>query len=131
MANIIVSVPHSGTRSLARHLKKDHHTHFKPRGTTLYKDHHVIVPLRWPLDVAVSWSRRGRSLNTLLATYETMFRFMECADNWEVFRVEDLDERIGHKLGWGGGQSATDFVSAVRDQVLLPRTVFFSEFYSW
>lgn len=58
---MIISVPHSGTRSLRDHLGEDGYWHWGQNDIEIERHvGHVDVPLRDPFDVAVSWEARYR-----------------------------------------------------------------------
>lgn len=103
--DIIVSVPHSGTRFLKERLSIAHHCHTHTNWRKLYEEiqgKHIIVPLRRPDEVWRSWCRRRDPdsvlmwvgaffqgwciLHTLDQMYELDFI---CIDKQEDLRISD------------------------------------------
>jgi hypothetical protein len=70
---LVLSVEHSGTRFVKNHLLRGHersYYHLRPHyqdflRTVVEKYQFVFVPLRHPLEIARSWSKRGMSLEML------------------------------------------------------------------
>lgn len=95
MAEIVVSVPHSGTRALCAHLGiyaleqgLGHSGHGQwwhfgnPAHWRMLMERpevFVHIPIRNPLDVAASWARRGKQLSHMLRHFEQMMRFLDGA----------------------------------------------------
>lgn len=112
ISNVVISVPHSGTRTLQQYLETERglgpvkHYHFnlhpvdiatflQRRGVTGY------VPLRNPFDIADSWRRRyptDRSQSPALLN-EALIMMIEYvdkySDNIELVKMEDLPVLAG------------------------------------
>lgn len=82
MIEVVCSVPHSGTRSLVKHLGLEQNS---PRGRWLHFGYdpdrpvirsgayHLHIPVRDPHQVASSHARRGKNLDALVRAYHDMF----------------------------------------------------------
>lgn len=105
---VVISVPHSGSRSLLRHL---HNTYEGPERETgpwhIYHfgqhdediecfEGHADIPVRDPAAVMASWLKRGKSLRDL---FEAMERMAAYRKPHTVHRTEDLPLVIGHVPG--------------------------------
>lgn len=100
---IVASVPHSGSRSLLKHLGEpfvspDKLWHFG------YHDHliktHVgalHIPLRHPVDIAVSWMNRNKEIAEMVRCMGVMVDYVHplCV----AYKTEDLDHKVGHRPG--------------------------------
>ena len=130
MIERVVSVAHSGTRTLAAHLTsaglavENGFWHFN-RAYTLEHDYIGHIPVRDPLEVARSWSGRGAALDVLLESYGRMFEFIE---RWpfQVYAMHQLPRLAGV------GESKphppdSAFIRTVRDVVFKPYRDFFDE----
>lgn len=98
--NYVLSIPHSGTRNLRKQLGGVQLHFFEPRAhlARLVADH-IDIPVRYPTDVAVSWTARydwndGRSIppfgNTdmMVQCYSNMFWWLD--GGWER-KEDDID----------------------------------------
>ena len=137
-AHVVVSVPHSGTRSLVKHLHHFPHNHYpydaKYRPAAHYRIH---TPMRDPLAVAESWARRGKALSQLLLRYRYMFEYLtyvECidADAPTFYRMEDIARLAGTDdadVSRGVTLPAVaEYQHAVLDHVVEPHRDFFASF---
>ena len=141
----MVSVPHSGTRTLlaitginARDqglegagtwwhfgANDDLLRHYKP---------YAHIPIRHPLDVARSWASRLKpsgALDRMLMQYRSMFEYLK--DHEATFyRMEDLPRIDGtheHDNVPEDLERIQRFQDAVREQVIEPHREFFAQFY--
>lgn len=78
----VVSVHHSGTRSLVKHLGLQTHQHFVDYDRelgTYYADRGdlVHIPVRHPMAVAASWARKDKPVERLIGQFRSMFAFLE------------------------------------------------------
>jgi hypothetical protein len=98
---VVASVPHSGSRSLLRHLgetsiSSDNLWHFG------YHDHLIEpyegllhIPLRNPKDILLSWHGRGKNLLECLRCMAKMVEYANPQTVWH--RTEDLPEKVGSR----------------------------------
>jgi hypothetical protein len=102
---VVVSVPHSGTRTLLRHLQNTyegperetgpwHIYHFGQHDEDIAAyEGHADIPLRRPVDVMISWLNREKDLGELFEAMERMAAYRGPATfHW----VETLPIRLGH-----------------------------------
>ena len=132
---VVVSVWHSGTRTLREHLGFDRHQHFvhfhlKP----YYSEPHLAhVPIRHPMQVAESWARRGKPAGKLLEQYEAMFEFLAIGGQ-TLHRVEDLPRLAGTDdldVVRAGRPALVDiYQRAVAEQVVRAHEPFFVAYYA-
>lgn len=135
LREIVVSVPHSGTRTLQQHLGLDHYEHLYSNRKDLLnvKDFIGHVPVRHPMDVATSWACRnanGHELNKLLDSYGMMFRYIE-AQAHELHKIEDIPIVVGN-MGLRPSDHidrVLEFQHAVDESVVIPHSEFFSRMY--
>lgn len=100
--NAVISVPHSGSRSLKDHLNLKHMWHFNHHWDTVQTFFeegigHAHVPLRDFEDLYASWRRR---YGTTKGLPETLDRMYECFDKYPdritTYNIEDIPVHIGH-----------------------------------
>jgi hypothetical protein len=85
---LVLSVEHSGTRFVKNHLLRGHersYYHLRPHyqdflRTVVEKYQFVFVPLRHPLEIARSWSKRGMSLEMLAERFDCLSEFFDSYD---------------------------------------------------
>lgn len=101
---MIISVPHSGTRSLCYHLNNEQWTytywHFGQNKADVDQFCGVAdIPIRNPIDVAISWDSRYRdndgvhSIDYMIWNFELMFQFIRGACSRysvNLHKIEDL-----------------------------------------
>lgn len=137
LGHCVVSVWHSGTRTLVKHLKNIRsHQHFLHYDAQLkmYSGHGdlVHVPVRYPYDVAESWARRGKPLDKLIGQYDSMFRFIgnEAAT---LHKVEDIPRLAGlddHDVVRDVNlASIHEYKDMIHDTIVVPHLSFFRDFY--
>ena len=148
----MVSVPHSGTRTLLEHtglyppLAKDRTNDMwtrRPRWLHFGVPHHrdimtrhkpfAHIPIRHPRAVCQSWARRyseGNPVGKLIKAYDSMFTYLETHDA-KFYRVEDLPRLAGTEDVPGKQYIGdTDFFYAeIMQAVIEPHRAFFAEFY--
>lgn len=129
---IVVSVPHSGTRTLCQELRLSPHYHFGRAGGRRYLDYAGVmnIPIRNPLSVARSWANRGKRLDDLLDRFVSMFVVIEQKDP-VLHRMEDRQGRIGHAMMVTGAKKIAEFQDAVMAEVVEPRIDFWERFYAF
>lgn len=142
---VVVSVPHSGTRTLVKHLGiraeeqglsgQGSHWHFNRTVYSLLKLNIVAhIPIRHPLDVARSWANRnitGDAKAAMLDAYDWMLRFIERSpERCRFHRMEDIAVLAGAGE-WSDPNAARVevFQDAVRERVIGPHRAFFECFY--
>jgi len=98
--NMVISVPHSGTRSLCRYLdpKTGHsfsYWHFGQNDPDIdIFEGHTHIPIRHPVDIAISWDARyateeTKSAEDMLTRLERMLAFIK-SHRVTLYRIEDL-----------------------------------------
>lgn len=107
---VVISVPHSGSRSLLRHLQllrigpeegPEHIYHFGEHDEDIASYAGAVhIPLRNPVDVMLSWMSRNKPLRGLFAAMERMAEYDN--PNVTLHRAEELPIRMGG--GTGAGQ---------------------------
>lgn len=134
----VVSVPHSGTRTLVAHLGASTHQHFYPL-TGAYNGSNVRhgmihIPIRHPMSVAESWARRGKSLDNLIERYIGMFRYLSDGPA-QIYRIESLPRLRGTN---DSGVRRNKFLpeiaayqQAVIGAIVEPYRPFFAAHYPW
>lgn len=110
----VLSVQHSGSRSLMQHLGIDVLAHFNWKTCARYAQQPDIarVPVRHPYQVATSWARRGKHVEALIEQYLLMMVFM-CTQE-----VRCIDMRTVPVLAGAG-----DEISGKADPDLLARYI--------
>lgn len=112
---MIVSVPHSGTRTLCEHIGESAHLHFGMNDAEIERfEGHIDIPVRDPFDVSVSWLARYPSedykdqayVNDLL---DRMIAYSERPD-LTYWKIEDLPRLKGRSPGDKIGQARAEFV---------------------
>lgn len=139
----MVSVPHSGTRTLlsitginAREqglVGAGTWWHFGAHELLLEKyEPWAHIPIRHPLNVAESWASRrktGDVINAMLNHYRCMFRYLETHDA-TFYRMEDYPRIAGTGEHERGAQfRIRQFQDAVMEHVIEPHREFFKLFY--
>ena len=138
MKDIVVSVPHTGTRSLKDYLQIGHYEHFAPgRVDLLALDFHGHVPIRNPMHTTASWASRekpGDVLARMVGVYAFFFDWLQKRpeSHYSLYRMEDLPVTRGagdHAPGDHSERIAT-FQEVARAMVIAPHIDFWSRFYS-
>lgn len=130
----IVSVPHSGTRSLVAWLGHRTHYHFRGSEAMLKRCRIVHIPIRHPLDVAESWASRnktGNVLGAMLESYRIMFEFLQSRHSAaRLYRMESLPQVSGMgERCRNSAPKARAFRREVLEHVVHPNIDFFRRFY--
>lgn len=126
---IVVSVPHSGTRTLCAYLGLDTHQHFHHKRIPSDVADVVHVPVRHPLKVAESWARRGKAIHELIQRYAGMLEFIARADP-VLHRIEDLPRLAGLADIKAGCDAVPAYQYRVMRLVVEPNRAFFDKFYA-
>ena len=126
----VVSVPHSGTRTLVEHLNAYTKYHFHNSVVISPRDE-IHIPIRHPMSVARSWAERGKAFSGLLEAYRAMFRYMEGDDaTYTLHPVEGLSGRVGASDSRPTtGFSVERWQEELRERVVRPHEDFFKQFY--
>lgn len=127
----IISVPHSGTRTLKQFLGFEQHFHFRDHKVLRQTDL-VHIPIRNPWDVAETWAcrtRAGGDPRHLVTSYEGMFRFLDSDCPRKLYRIEDFERVEGLGERDLPPDRVDEFQGHMRERVLEPHFDFFSEFY--
>jgi hypothetical protein len=144
VTNIVMSVPHSGTRSLVETgidgqkygLEKWWHFHVHEDRLERRMRHghglHLHIPVRDPLDVASAWLIRKKKLPGLLRCYASMFRCLERDDiAMTLHTTSALPFHIGATDKERGRPPIAAYTrkwhDAIREAVLEPHQAFFEE----
>lgn len=138
MQQIVLSVPHTGTQTLCKVLKCDTHQHFHLKTLPVPLADVVHIPIRNPMEVAISWANRHtfqqeRSKDELLQCYYQMFDYIERAKRAEALqdtqlhKIEDYDVREGH-VEPQGHPDILEFQAYIRQFVVQPHSAFFKDF---
>ena len=137
--DVVVSVPHSGTRTLVKHLGIGHNS---PRGRWMHfgydpdepriksGKYHLHIPIRHPLEVTKSWARRDKNINRLVEAYESMFSHLDQAHTFH--KMEDLPKLDGYTdhPGQETPQWRLDkYEGVILVNVVAPNLEFFQQFY--
>ena len=114
---LILSVKHSGTRTLKNFALKNHESRYehieeRPAGypasiAPSYAG--VLVPMRHPLDLAISWVKRGYNFEELLVGLERLATVINDLDPCFIpidqinkdFMVLEANERLGLDMPTG------------------------------
>jgi hypothetical protein len=128
--SMVVSVPHSGTRTLVQQLGLPTHQHFGNNEAKFTTHAEVIhIPIRNPLDVAKSWALRNKGINNLLGAYEHMFDFIS-GHSPVLHKVELLPRLAGTEDNLSATpQAVDDYQRIVTDVVIKKHQEFFDQFY--
>lgn len=103
--SMVISVPHSGTRTLKDLLCYPHdkkHWHFN----SIYAEDirafagHAHIPIRNPIDVAISWDTRyvneyGGTIADMLKAFDEMLEFIDRYHRHTLYRMEEFKTRLG------------------------------------
>jgi len=140
---LIISVPHSGTRSLRKHLAQKWDLSWEPedphfsRRVTFWHfgmndpdidewDGEVHVPLRDPIKVALSWESRyqneaGHTTDDMLRAFNKMIQWTQGRDVtfWHT-------SKLPHKVGAGPEHPARNDRA---EMLVIPRIVALREWY--
>lgn len=91
----------------------------------------MLIPVRHPLDVAASWSRRGKPIEKLVRSYDSMFNHL----GWPhtLYRIEDIpvldggddSDRMKSEAQW----RINDYQAAIVERVVTPNLQFFTDLY--
>lgn len=131
----VISVPHSGTRTLRAWLGHRTHYHFRGSEAMLKRCRIVHIPIRHPLDVAESWACRnktGNVLGAMLESYRIMFDFLNAKRMAEarLYRMESLPQLAGMgERSRDSARKARAFQGEAWEHVVLPNIEFFRRFY--
>lgn len=147
----MVSVPHSGTRTLLEHTglfpppasersdgwsRRARWLHFGvPMHAKMLRTYDPLahIPLRHPKSVCASWCRRyvdGNPVAKLIKAYNAMFKYLETHEA-KLYRVEDLPKLDGMD-DWPERQDLqhlTEFYAAITEKVVEPHRAFFKKYY--
>ena len=106
----IISVPHSGSRSLIKHVNGGEYRvgrlyHFGDHDSYIKEwDGKVAIPLRNPIDTVTSWRVRNRPLKDLARRYHLLLDYVNLhvkeigkGKRIRLYKVEDLPYRVGEK----------------------------------
>ena len=93
-AEAVISVPHSGTRSLCLHLFGGYdsypYVHFGEADLSQFSGV-AHIPIRNPVDIAVSWESRGRrDTDDLLCRLQGMVDFAQDYGRAVLHRIEEI-----------------------------------------
>jgi hypothetical protein len=139
MTKIVMSVPHSGTRSLVEFTgitgaaQAWWHFGFHDQELDTRTPIHLHIPIRDPMAVAASWARRAKHIEGLINAYQAMMAVITDAPDhitYTLYRMENLALRLGD--GDGGARHPNDarpYQAAVQAQVVEPHASFFGELY--
>lgn len=133
---IVVSVPHSATRTLRDWLRLSRHYHFGNVDQAVrehYAGHDSLVniPIRNPMDVARSWAIRRKGIDQLVSRYNAMFQYL-AQHNPTIWQVESLPKLAGlddKNREKGKPEDIPEYQDAVMSRVVLPHGEFFYERY--
>jgi hypothetical protein len=98
----IISVPHSGTRSLQKFLGLTAYWHWGLHDQDIYQHSELIhVPIRDPLKVLMSWARRypnekEKTGASVLALLDKQIEYTKGRKDTHFYVVEDLPFHIGN-----------------------------------
>lgn len=96
MSDMVISVPHSGTRSLRDHLGLDGYWHFRQNQPDIdVFTGTAHIPLRDPFDIAMSWeSRYGdeawKGPEDMLECFNLMLNYVAGHPGTKLYRVDKL-----------------------------------------
>lgn len=140
MIDVVVSVPHSGTRTLVEYLGLGKNS---PRGRWMHfgydpdepriksGKYHLHIPIRDPIDVTRSWARRNKNVDALVDAYLSMFDHMQTQEH-TIHRMEVLPKLDGHDEypdqaapAWRMAQ----YQDTVMEDVIIPNQAFFEKYY--
>ena len=147
----MVSVPHSGTRTLLEHTglhpcpasersdewsRRPRWLHFGvPYHTKMLRrfDPVAHIPVRHPRSVCASWCRRydeGNPVGKLVNAYNHMFKYLETHEA-KLYRVEDLPKLAGTDDVPGNQYfgNLEEFYGAITARVVEPNRAFFEKYY--
>jgi len=137
--HVVVSVPHNGTRTLVealdmrasdQGLPAGRYWHFGQSNALLRAHHvHAHIPIRNPLDVAASWARRGKPVESMVSAYNDMFTYLDTHDEVTFHRIEDYEPTEGLNESKDGPTISTEHRQAVMSEVVDPHREFFERFY--
>jgi hypothetical protein len=141
---VIVSVPHSGTRSLVKMLELNepgpplqhfgqHDGHMSRLGEL-----HLHIPIRDPMLVCYSWCRRRHHEDQMVRSYMSMFEFLALPEEVcprTLYRMENFKPLEGcdeekHRFPPSLAVQAR-WRSLLWNQVVLPHLDFFLPFYPY
>lgn len=130
----VISVHHSGTRTLVRHLGIDTHQHFIDSDAEIRayypgRGDLVHIPIRHPMSVASSWARKEKPVERLIGQYRSMFEYLD-REAPTLHRMEDLPRLAGAD---DPGERDPDrewiYWERVACEVVVPHYEFFRGFY--
>lgn len=93
---MIISVPHSGTRSLREYLGQEGYWHFGQNDPDIKVfEGHADIPIRNPIDVAISWDARyptvgTKTIENMIRRFDFMLSFIYAHKDLKLWKVEDL-----------------------------------------
>lgn len=139
MRECVCSVPHSGTRTLVKHLGLERSS---PRGRWLHFDFdeglirqhrpHLHIPVRHPMSVAASWARRGKNVDKLVRAYLSMFAHLTRPHTLhkmeDITPLDGLDDR--DRMTHDSMALIGEAQRQVQEQVVLDNYQFFLRFYN-
>lgn len=92
---MIISVPHSGTRSLREHLARYGYWHFGQNDADIANyDGRADIPIRNPVDIAVSWEARyqdngDKTADNLIWRLDAMLNYIDSHDV-KIWNIEEI-----------------------------------------
>lgn len=146
LPQIVISVPHSATRSLCDYLGiyaveqglggDGQWWHFGKDRFARHidvREHFAHIPVRHPMDVAGSWASRAKTgdvMGDMLRRYDAMFEYLE-RKNAKLYRVEDIPRTRGMDEQAEGNHDSriARFQEALTKRVVEPNRAFFTPFY--
>lgn len=131
----VLSVHHSGTRTLVKHLGIDTHQHFVESDAEIRayypgRGDLVHIPIRHPMAVAASWARKDKPVDRLIGQYDSMFEYLG-QESPVLHRVEDLPRLAGtDDPGDRDAERERIYRQRVAEDVVQPHIEFFLQFYT-
>lgn len=126
---MIVSVPHSGTRTLLKVLKN--HPWLTPNRYYHFIDHAaqirtydgpVDIPLRNPVDILLAWQARGKDPKKALTYIDQMIDYVTNHNpQARLHKIEDFQERLGHVEKRQNGKRDRKYCEKLVQEWLTPR----------
>ena len=143
---MIISVPHTGTRSLRDYLELDGYWHFGQSDSKIEEyDGPVHFPVRDPFDVSISWhAYYGKEPHRDLQEFqrwELAFKYLKFRHSVTYYRIDQLPVHVGRGPDHVARHDRSAAMKLKRIQYLLrwihtedPATFFgkhFPEGFSW
>ena len=137
--HVVVSVPHNGTRTLVealdmrasdQGLPAGRYWHFGQSNALLRAHHvHAHIPIRNPLDVAASWARRGKPVESMVSAYNDMFTYLDTHTEVTFHKIEDYDPIEGTGEHPDAVANPDQHIAAVMAEVVELHREFFEGYY--